>query len=126
MKPTLKDKMLANQIEYVMKKIGLVVKTTVDLDNSIFEEIAMGVNKYNGGSSDTFEATFTYFKPSGRYYAEGRGVVPSDLHNGLTRERIAPLNDGCMPGLSGTGTGFVVCIQIPEAFPVMLPASRLD
>lgn len=59
-------------------------------------------------------ATFVCFKPSGKYYAEGRGHFPNIFVEGKfvfdTRERLAAFlahNGGAWPGLSGPGESFV-------------------
>lgn len=66
------------------------------------------------------KASFTYFKRSGKYYTCGDGLVPDDLFNGMSRDRICPLNGGGMPGISGRAADFYVAIDIPEGYPFLL------
>lgn len=60
-------------------------------------------------------AMFYYFKPSGKYYTEGKGKIPL-LHIQWTREDLLAMNGGAMPGLSGEGRGFrLVVVPEPES-----------
>lgn len=61
------------------------------------------------------EAMFYYFKPSGKWYAEGKGVIPL-INSVWTREELLTANGSSMPGLNGEGKGFrIVVIPEPEA-----------
>lgn len=59
------------------------------------------------------DCTFIYFKPSGKYYCEGRGQFPN-TSNTITHKTIWEWNDGKMPGLIGNGNEFVVVV-IPDS-----------
>lgn len=61
------------------------------------------------------EAMFYYFKPSGKYYTEGKGKIPL-LHIRWTREDLLSMNKGKMPGLNSEGRAFrIVVVPEPEA-----------
>jgi hypothetical protein len=73
--------------------------------------------------------TFHYFKIGGKWYTSARGLFPPslpDTYNPVTRQSIMAANGGGMPGLSTTGSNFIV-IVIPDedcddqqAFPRLL------
>lgn len=65
-------------------------------------------------------ATFNCFKPSGKWYAEGRGFVPDFFtkdHAFSNQEkliRVLRANDNKWPGLSGPGNDFVRVVFLDE------------
>jgi hypothetical protein len=72
-----------------------------------------------------YKVRFTYFKPSGKYYSEGEGVLPPDfwLKRGDRRDQIIEHNGG-MPGLSSRAEHFFIIMEWIEdhnqAFPMMI------
>lgn len=79
----------------------------------------------------TDNATFHTFRPSGKWYATGRGVCPESAFNPMLahHERRAPIlvtNDRRMLGLSGDGDGYDVVVVLDDAvnfgWPLMLRA----
>ena len=70
------------------------------------------------GSDRTIGATFLIFRPSGKYYTEGRGVInratflERDRHH--RRLQILSLNGGLCPGLSGTGEDYIWIVTPDE------------
>lgn len=75
-------------------------------------------------------ATIHTFKDTGKWYATGRGFVPSEIfgpgfYNRIQkRERILEVNGGECPGLSGPGADFTWVVILDEkvdyGFPLML------
>ena len=62
-------------------------------------------------------ATFTTFKTSGKYYAEGRGRVNAAIFEPLqggveTRNALLKLNGNKVPGLSTTGSNFHLVVML--------------
>lgn len=61
-------------------------------------------------------ATFYYFKRSGKYYAEGRGVLPETafgckIANQIERrQELLRVNNNKMPGLTTTASEFFVVV----------------
>lgn len=73
-------------------------------------------------------ATFHSFKPSGKWYASGRGHLLKDVFECFTAvdqwKRILRANGGAYPGLKSIGAEFV-CVVIPDedvefGYPLML------
>lgn len=61
------------------------------------------------------EATFYYFKRSGKYYSEGRGYIPA-TNEIWSRSELLAFNDFKMPGLNGPGDSFrIVIIPLESA-----------
>lgn len=61
-------------------------------------------------------ATFYYFKPYGKYYAEDRGVVTPEVYRDIRnswRERITLVNKGRWPGL-GKDSSWARVVIIPD------------
>lgn len=74
-------------------------------------------------------ATFLTFKPSGKYYASGRGVLPRSVFEPYykakdPREEILGANGGKMPGLNSTGRDKIVVVtpddSVDFGFPIHL------
>jgi hypothetical protein len=57
-------------------------------------------------------AMFYYFKPSGKWYAEGHGFIPM-INSTWTREELLNVNGGLMPGLNSDGQYFRIVV-IPD------------
>ena len=57
-------------------------------------------------------AMFYYFKPTGKYYTEGKGYIPM-FHGTWTREELLLVNNNKMPGLSTKGETFRIVV-VPE------------
>lgn len=57
-------------------------------------------------------AKFTYFKASGKFYSSDIGNVP-DTNEVWSREQLLSVNGFRMPGLSTTGSSFIVVVH-PE------------
>ncbi len=74
---------------------------------------------------ETIECDFTYFKPSGKYYTEGKGLCHRYAWRN-SRPYLLEINGGCMPGLSGDGSSFIVLVNPPEGVPVLLSAGEID
>jgi hypothetical protein len=78
---------------------------------------------------DGYNCTFLYFKRSGKWYEDGRGMLPSE--HPLERKHIRDLNNG-MPGLSSTANSFIVVVvpdddcNRPNAYPRLLPALEAE
>lgn len=80
-------------------------------------------------------ATFYYFKDTGKYYAHSRGKCPEGVWEPYlgdqltTRKKIVDANDGAMPGLSGKGTEFRIFIVLDEnvdfGWPITLKPEHL-
>lgn len=70
-------------------------------------------------------ATFHSFKPSGKWYATGRGVLPEEVYREfdlVKRRRLVPeANGGRYPGLSTVGTGFIRVIIPDDTHPNGFP-----
>lgn len=71
-------------------------------------------------------ATYTYFRKSGKYYAEGKGVDLPINGNGYTRNDLVRLNSGGLPGLSpgSIASDFIIVVtddeqSFPRLFPVL-------
>ena len=67
----------------------------------------------------TDNALFVYFRESGKYYTEGRGVLTKEVFNPrytqLDRRRtLLQANCNRMPGLSTTGSNFFICVYGDE------------
>jgi hypothetical protein len=64
-------------------------------------------------------ATFYAFKDTGKYYTLGRGTLSKEVFAVFAREeRLAQIyrdNDGCWPGLSGTGGSFYRMVVADES-----------
>lgn len=65
------------------------------------------------------DCTFLYFKPGGKWVAEGRGFFPRNPNPGkyyeVDRAAILRENDGTSPGLArGVSTDEFVIIVIPD------------
>lgn len=61
------------------------------------------------------KAMFYYFKASGKYYTEGKGLIPS-FNIVWTREMLLTMNNGKMPGLSTEGLSLrIVVIPTSES-----------
>lgn len=79
-------------------------------------------------NADGTNATFHSFKPSGKWYATGRGVLSPEVFKvfdrGERRAEITKANQGKYPGLSGEGREFVFVVvadeDIPFGYPLML------
>lgn len=55
---------------------------------------------------------FTYFKDNGKYYSEGRGLIPQDFQiKYYSKIELTNFNNGCAPGLNGTGIDFIWLIE---------------
>lgn len=64
--------------------------------------------------TDPQYAMFYSFRPSGKYYTEGRGLIPA-MNVIWTRQELLDVNGGKMPGLSTTGQDLrIVVIPEPE------------
>lgn len=62
---------------------------------------------------DEFDCDYTYYKPSGKWYASGRGHYPRPVakgYNAIDRASIWRCNNGSMPALSGDAREFVVIV----------------
>lgn len=65
------------------------------------------------------EWTFTYFKPSGKYYASSKGKMTNEAFRAYTvnenkelfRQAVLDLNHGSLPGLIGAQTDLIVHID---------------
>lgn len=70
------------------------------------------------------DTTYLYFKPSGKWKYEGRGVFPSTFE--VDRGTIMGANDGKMPGISSNGQDYIIVVlpdddcSSPYAYPRML------
>lgn len=72
--------------------------------------------------------TFHSFRESGKWYATGRGVLTADVFRVWEtverRDHIVKDNEGCYPGLSSAGDGYVFVVipdeGCPHGFPLML------
>lgn len=64
-----------------------------------------------------FQATFHIFKPSGKWYASGRGQLPLETFKTFTGEAqravVLLANDRKMPGITGHGANMRVVV-IPD------------
>lgn len=76
------------------------------------------------------DCLFMYFKPSGKYYAEGVGQFPN-VSGEIDRQIIKDWNDGRLPGIMGEAKEFVI-IVIPQpdcessvAYPRMIKETRM-
>lgn len=70
-----------------------------DFENKIKKENAM-------------QAKFTYFKDTGKYYTEGRGIVPEDFGSKCySKIELVNFNDGNAPGLNGHGNDFIWLVE---------------
>ena len=74
------------------------------------------------------DCTFQYFKPSGKWAYEGRGVFPTgDGYFVVDHDAIHKANNG-MPGITGNGKHMIVVVLPDEdcnsdvAFPRMIKA----
>ena len=73
--------------------------------------------------TDTSDCTFLYFKPSGKWAYEGRGMFPREPFFG--HDEIYEANSG-MPGITSDGKWFTVVVipdedcDAPYAFPRMI------
>lgn len=60
------------------------------------------------------KAKFLYFKSTGKFYTSGEGVLPDDMWdmhgNEEWRAAILRANQNHMPGLSTTGSNFIVVV----------------
>lgn len=73
-------------------------------------------------------ATFHSFKPSGKWYATGRGVLTKDVFEKFDRSErrrcIVATNGDKYPGLSGPGSEFIFVVIADETvdfgYPLML------
>lgn len=67
------------------------------------------------------KAKFTYFKNSGKWYAEGNGIVPDDFGiQQYAKLTLADLNGGCAPGLGGAGCDFIWLVEEENSVPRLL------
>ena len=55
------------------------------------------------------DCTYLYFKPSGKYYAEGIGQFPNTGET-INRKVIMDWNDNKMPGIIGEAKEFVIVV----------------
>lgn len=76
-------------------------------------------------SSPLVNARFIYFKRSGKFYSDGRGVVPREVFTPFlghgdgtpqtnTARRLLQANGNHMPGLSTTGSEFHIVVLLDE------------
>lgn len=80
-------------------------------------------------------ATFYYFKDTGKYYTSSRGVMPESVWTPYyvgqfeARPLIIAANEGAMPGLSGKAMDFRVFIvldeNVPYGWPITLKPDHL-
>lgn len=82
---------------------------TVDAD--IFSDAFFG-KKESLIVTEPQKAMFYYFKESGKYYSDGKGLVPA-INDIWTRKELLEVNGGKMPGLSTNGSDLRIVI-IPE------------
>lgn len=87
------------------------------IDNDLYTDVDFVADEVFGAKDSLIvterqEAMFYYFKPSGKYYTEGKGKIPL-IHATWTREELLVANGFKMPGLSSEGKSFRI-IVIPE------------
>lgn len=71
-------------------------------------------------TGNTIYCQFVYFKPSGKYYTGGHGIISADRSE-ATRDNILQLNGGCMPGLSTDGSDFFILVDPHKRLPHLIP-----
>lgn len=95
---------------------------TSDLETDDYTSDPQPPEDYDGEWYDEFvhsddKALYLYFKPGGKWKYEGYGAnIPID-GSSLTHEKIAQLNGGEMPGISGTGLEYMIVVLDPASYP---------